>query len=66
MHVVSEVGIEQVKLQCTGAMSREIFGHNRSCSKVQPVKVRDDPKLLDDGGEIPNLEEKGWQFNSRL
>jgi hypothetical protein len=27
MHVVSEVGIERVKLQCTGAMSREIFEH---------------------------------------
>ena len=28
--------------------------------------VRDDPKLLDDGGEIPISQEIGWRFDSRL
>ena len=28
--------------------------------------VRDDPKVLDDGGEIPKSEGRGWRFDSRL
>jgi hypothetical protein len=28
--------------------------------------VRDDPKLLNDGGEIPKSQERGWWFDSRL
>jgi hypothetical protein len=27
--------------------------------------VQDDPKLLDDGGEIPKSQGRGWQFDSR-
>ena len=26
------------------------------------VMVRDGPKLLDDGGEIPKFQGRGWQF----
>ena len=28
--------------------------------------VREDPKLLDDGGEIPKRQGRGWQFHSQL
>jgi hypothetical protein len=28
--------------------------------------VRDDPKLLHNGGEIPKYQGKGWRFDSRL
>ena len=28
--------------------------------------VQDDPTLLDDGGEIPKSQRKGWRFDSRL
>ena len=28
-------------------------------------KVRDDPKLLGDNGEIPFFEWSGWRFDSR-
>ena len=28
--------------------------------------VRDDPKLLVDGGEIPKSQGRGWWFDSRL
>ena len=28
--------------------------------------VRDDPKLLDDGGYIPKSQGRGWQFDSML
>ena len=28
--------------------------------------VRDDPKLLDDGGEIPKSQGRGWRFDSQL
>ena len=34
--------------------------------KVHHDMVRDDPKLLDGGGEIPNSQGRGWQFDSRL
>ena len=27
--------------------------------------VRDDPKLLDDSGEIPKCQGRGWLFGSR-
>ena len=34
---------------------------------VNPLSVvRDDSKLLDDGGEIPESQGRGWQFDSRL
>ena len=26
--------------------------------------VRDEPKLLDDGGETPKSQRRGWRFNS--
>jgi hypothetical protein len=28
--------------------------------------VQDDPKLPDDGGEIPKSQRRGWRFDSRL
>ena len=28
--------------------------------------IRDGPKLLDDGEEIPKSQRRGWQFDSRL
>ena len=28
--------------------------------------LRDDPKLLDDGGETPKSQGRGWWFDSRL
>ena len=28
------------------------------------INVRDDPKLLDDGGEIPKYQGEGWRFGS--
>ena len=28
--------------------------------------VQDDTKLLDDGGEIPNSQGRGWWFDSQL
>ena len=31
-----------------------------------PTLVEDDPKLLDDGGEIPKSQGRGWRFDSRL
>ena len=33
---------------------------------ITALKVRDVPKLLDDGGEIPKSQGRGWQFNSQL
>ena len=30
------------------------------------IEVQDDPKLLDDDGEIPKSQGRGWRFNSRL
>ena len=30
------------------------------------IMVRYDPELLDDDGEIPKSQGRGWQFNSRL
>jgi hypothetical protein len=30
------------------------------------LTVRDDPKLLNDGREIPKSQEKGWHIVSRL
>jgi hypothetical protein len=34
--------------------------------KNQHLLVPYDPKLLDDGGEIPKSQGRGWRFNSRL
>ena len=28
--------------------------------------VRDDPKLLDDGGEIPKSQGRDWRFDCQL
>ena len=28
--------------------------------------VQDDPKLLDDGGEIPKSQRRGWRFDTQL
>ena len=28
--------------------------------------IIDDPKLMDDGGEIPKSQERDWQFDYRL
>ena len=28
--------------------------------------VRDDRELLDDGGEVPKSQGRGWRFDSRL
>ena len=28
------------------------------------VQVRDDPNLVDDGGEIPKSQGRGWWFDS--
>jgi hypothetical protein len=30
------------------------------------MMVRDNPKLPDDGGEIPKSQGRGWRFDSRL
>ena len=35
------------------------------CSRWQEL-VRDNPKLLDNGGEIPKSQGRGWRFESRL
>jgi hypothetical protein len=33
---------------------------------IQSTLARDHPKLLDDGGQIPKFQERGWQSNSWL
>ena len=34
--------------------------------QIDPCRVRDDPKLLDDSGEVFNFEWNGWRFDSQL
>ena len=33
---------------------------------MKSMTVQDDPKLLDDDGKIPESQERGWRFNTRL
>ena len=35
-------------------------------SKLFETQVRDNPKLLDDSGEVPKHEWSSWQFDSQL
>jgi hypothetical protein len=42
-----------------------------NCLKITIISilsfvVRDDPKLLHDGGEIPKSQGRGWWFDSQL
>ena len=39
---------------------------NYDQGEVSLILVGDDPKLLEDGGEVPKSQGRGWQFNSRL
>ena len=45
--------------------------HSSSCkhfpsSPLCPTMVQGDPKLLDDGGEIPKSQGRGWRFGSLM
>ena len=38
------------------------FGVLQRCNYL--IIVQDEPKLLDDGGEIPKFQGRGWQLDS--
>ena len=42
------------------------FYYSKRGNSLKENLVGDDPKLLDDGGEIPKFEGRGWRFDSRL
>ena len=43
-----------------------ITSHVQLALKIPKVKVRDNPKLLVDDGEMLKSQGRGWRFNSQL
>ena len=54
--------VENLLFACT--LSKEII--RGEGTKISREIVQDDPKLLDDGGEMPKCQGRGWRFDSRL
>ena len=46
-------------------VEEKLKDHNTQVQDVG-LEVRDDFKLLDDGGEVPRSQARGWRFDSRL
>ena len=64
--VRQEIEREREKFRATSHMSPKSRDHVIVRGQKKVSIVRDDPKLLDDGGEIPRSQGRGWRLYFRL